>query len=150
MKQCSTCKTLKPFDQFYRCAEKKDGYKHQCKACERLYHQTEKAKISHKASCLKYQRTEKGKIASRANCAKFRKNEAFKKSTLKYRAKFPERRSAQIAVCTALHSGILVKPENCTCCNAQCIPEGHHTDYTKPLQVIWLCKDCHEAAHHPS
>ena len=37
----------------------------------------------------------------------------------------------------------LQKPKNCSKCGKECITEGHHEDYTKPLDVIWLCHKCH-------
>lgn len=27
--------------------------------------------------------------------------------------------------------------------------EMHHADYSKPLEVTWLCRGCHLAAHAP-
>lgn len=50
----------------------------------------------------------------------------------------------------ALRSGSLVKPEQCSECERSA-PEykivGHHTDYTKPLEVEWVCERCHARAH---
>ena len=43
----------------------------------------------------------------------------------------------------ALVSGKLQRPDHCTYCNKSCTPEAHHEDYTKPLDVIWICTECH-------
>lgn len=48
----------------------------------------------------------------------------------------------------AVKTGKLIRPDNCSSCNVKCKPEGHHKDYNKPLEVIWLCKNCHEKLHH--
>jgi hypothetical protein len=26
--------------------------------------------------------------------------------------------------------------------------EAHHTDYSRPLDVVWLCKHCHRLLHN--
>ena len=47
----------------------------------------------------------------------------------------------------AVLSGKLIKPLYCVACGKKCKVEGHHRDYNKPLDVIWLCKDCHAFVH---
>jgi hypothetical protein len=44
----------------------------------------------------------------------------------------------------AIRDGRLVKGI-CICGSAK--TEGHHHDYNKPLDVIWLCKKCHWQEH---
>ncbi len=41
----------------------------------------------------------------------------------------------------------IVRPQNCEHCNASTKLHGHHHDYNKPLDVIWLCPSCHSAEH---
>lgn len=48
-------------------------------------------------------------------------------------------------VCYAIEKGIL-KRGNCEVCG-NIGAEGHHFDYSKPLQVIWLCPVHHKAVH---
>lgn len=50
---------------------------------------------------------------------------------------------------SAIRSGRILRPKECSACHAQCVPHGHHDDYSKPLEVRWLCQPCH-MAHHRS
>jgi twinkle protein len=56
------------------------------------------------------------------------------------------RKRARRAVQSALERGELVKPEACEGCGAPGPVEAHHEDYSKPLDVRWLCPGCHGAA----
>lgn len=57
--------------------------------------------------------------------------------------RYPKRILARQAVMDALKSGRLIRPDECEECGKECKPDGHHEDYDKPLEVDWLCKDCH-------
>jgi hypothetical protein len=43
--------------------------------------------------------------------------------------------------------GLIERPDRCSSCGAECKPQGHHADYSKPLEVTWLCRACHLAEH---
>ena len=48
----------------------------------------------------------------------------------------------------AVASGELVRPKFCEDCGAAPARiEGHHEDYSKPLEVDWLCGRCHRQRH---
>jgi hypothetical protein len=47
----------------------------------------------------------------------------------------------------AVQRGHISKPKHCTNCGLVCNPEGHHRDYSKPLEVMWLCRGCHCREH---
>lgn len=42
--------------------------------------------------------------------------------------------------------GKLLKPGKCGRCGGP-EPQKHHADYTKPLEVEWVCRPCHLAIH---
>lgn len=43
----------------------------------------------------------------------------------------------------AIARGFLVRPSACSKCGKGCCPHGHHPDYDKPVEVVWLCAACH-------
>lgn len=52
---------------------------------------------------------------------------------------------ARAALHTAIKNGTIVKPTRCERCgNLANYLEGHHHDYSKPLDVEWLCRPCHD------
>jgi predicted transcriptional regulator len=57
------------------------------------------------------------------------------------------RGSVGVAVQRAVEAGVLVKPKACQRCGNERFLEGHHHDYSKPLDVEWLCRGCHMAHH---
>lgn len=60
----------------------------------------------------------------------------------------PEKRRAHVEVLKAKRSGRLVAPENCQACGCKHPRiEAHHEDYSKPLDVMWLCSKCHAQLH---
>lgn len=120
MKRCATCKEEKPFDDFHRYSRSKDGLQAACKSCMI-------------EAVTKWQR---------ANTDRVRKiSKKFKKS-------HPEQNRAHVKVRAAIKSGELKKPDQCEHCNSSDVfLEGHHHDYSKPLDVTWLCRTCHMKEH---
>jgi len=59
-----------------------------------------------------------------------------------------QRQAAYTATAKARAKGELVKPESCERCgNATSYVYAHHPDYSKPLEVRWLCGSCHKLTH---
>jgi len=60
------------------------------------------------------------------------------------RAEHPERGIANQKLERAIKKGLII-PQPCVICGDNAI--GHHPDYQKPLEVIWLCKPHHSQLH---
>lgn len=66
-----------------------------------------------------------------------------------------EKNAARRAVRNAILKGLLTPPNNCEKCKKYQFRidgvraiQAHHEDYSKPLNVQWLCPPCHVAAHN--
>ena len=59
--------------------------------------------------------------------------------------RYPDRCKARKKVHNALRSGTLIK-QGCLICGEERV-FAHHEDYSKPLEVIWLCRKHHTEYH---
>lgn len=117
--QCSKCKNTK--DLRKNSVTSKGTVIYLCKSCNTKKHQ-------------EYAKTEIGKSNRR---------KANYKSLDKYRYKH----NARVLVYKAVKRGELCKPNKCEKCFKKMELFGHHFDYLKPLDVIWLCRNCHVELH---
>jgi hypothetical protein len=62
-----------------------------------------------------------------------------------YRAKDPARAKAQKISSNAIMTGKLISQPCEVCGNSK--TDGHHDDYSKPLEVRWLCRKHHKEVH---
>lgn len=149
MINCKYCKIDKQASEFYLSTIRRDGKSGGCKECIRArvkanrdknaeYYREfdrQRSNLPHRVQARKeYQETEQGKIAL-----------ARAKESYYYR--HPSRSSARYSVSNALRDGKLFKPSNCESCNNATALQGHHCDYNKPLDVMWLCEPCHKEWH---
>ena len=124
-KVCRICKHKKPITEFYTSINKQ-GYLHvnsYCENCERvrnrLKNRTPKRRQYNAQWRVKNQYDSKG---------------------------FPRLRHwANKQVLWAIERGDLIKLP-CAKCGEKKV-EGHHSDYNKPLKVVWLCQKHHREAH---
>jgi hypothetical protein len=59
----------------------------------------------------------------------------------------PEQRAAGWITRKAVQQGLLEKAEACERCGKKKKLLAHHDDYSKPLEVKWLCWGCHQHCH---
>ena len=87
----------------------------------------------------------KNKERLRTPEGKAKRNECSKRYRSTPEGKMKEH--ARNRVNKALKAGKITNPHMCEMCGAL-EAEAHHDDYAKPLEVRWLCKQCHEFIHH--
>lgn len=125
IKHCGHCKTIfNLMPSFYSTRVLKDGTKtgsYLCRLCN-----TERQK--------KYRRTSVGA-----------KNTY--EAMVRSRKKFTDKSRARDRVANAVKAGKVIKPDRCSKCHTVKKLDGHHEDYSKPLDVLWLCRQCHADIH---
>lgn len=68
------------------------------------------------------------------------------KAVRKYEKNNPEKTKARVLCRKAIKDGVMVR-KPCMVCGETRV-DAHHHDYSKPLDVLWLCKVHHNDIHH--
>lgn len=120
-KKCNRCGEVKDPDEFYW---RKPGQRYaQCKQC-----------ISEKNKAWRSANPEKAKALRK-----------------RYVERHPEKARAKWILNTRVAEGRIKKPSTCEGCGKEGDRQwihAHHHDYSKPVDVRWLCPACHAAEHY--
>jgi hypothetical protein len=132
-KVCRHCGQIKLRTQFYRNKNMADGLFAECKACwcakTRAYRADNDA-VRERDRARRHRPDRKDALAA----------------AVKDRAKRePEKVKARTAVAHALRAGSIQR-QSCEVCGSD-PAQAHHDDYTKPLEVRWLCARHHAQLH---
>lgn len=135
---CKCCKTEKPDTEFYAGAAK-------CKECvKRVARENRERKIQDPVwRALERERCRIKQAKRREYLAAHGIKENSRSANLRWLTRNPEKRKAQQAANNALRAGQIERKPNCQRCGGNPPLEMHHDDYAKPLDVIWLCLECH-------
>ena len=134
LKMCRHCSEWLPLASFYRHAQMADGHLNVCRDCVKRRVRRHRQEND---SVREYDRARSQKPDRKAT-----RKALFKKEC----ETNPHRMKARHAVSNAIRDGRL-KRGPCHFCGTEKNIEGHHNDYSKPLDVVWLCKRCHRKLH---
>lgn len=116
VKYCPACTLILPLDNFHKDNTKKRT-----------------GRASHCRKCRNQQKKEY-----------YQNNkEQLDKKTKERRQANPEVVNAQNRLKYAVRMGYLVRPNKCEKCGIETKVDAHHEDYSKALEIMWLCRRCH-------
>jgi len=144
-KVCKKCGRELLISEFYVHKQMSDGHLSFCKECVktrvRKYRDDNIDEIKEKDKkrhSLIFLNTEKEKNSYK-NHQRSKYNWA-KRNRLK--------RNAHTQLKRAIDNGLILKQNKCEVCGkSNCEIQAHHYNYSKPLDVIWLCTECHGKVH---
>ncbi len=135
MKKCFKCDQQKPLEEFYRHKMMADGHLNKCKECTKADVRLHRI-VSDRPREYDRERYRKPERYARASAV-----------SAKWARENSKRKNASTIVSRALKAGKIVRPDTCEICGIEGRIHGHHEDYDKPLEVMWLCPKCHHGRH---
>ena len=134
-KECKSCLEIKPISEFYANPNTSDGHAGKCKPC----------------TCAGVRANRKKRIDyyREYDRVRFQENPKRKARTVavtrRRRSEVIGRSRSHSAVAYALKIGKLTR-QPCSVCGRK-DSHAHHDDYSKPLDVRWLCPPHHREVH---
>lgn len=133
-KTCLDCSESKPITMFYKHEGMSDGYLNKCKAC-----------VKSRVGKHRKENIESVRQYDRDRSRERDRKKFLAENSVRFRKLNPIKYKAHIALNNAIRDG-KIKKENCVVCGSK-RSHGHHDDYNKPLDVIWLCAIHHSERH---
>lgn len=164
MKTCSTCKEVQEIELFNKDRTRKDGHSCRCKKCDSIKRKKYWIKVKNTpelhANSKERQAVRRKKVKadpvrynwrlkqSRDWARKLRESENYQpadyEATKIHKIKYLENNREKINAGAMARRHI--KPNPCEVCGNP-NSERHHPDYSKPLEVIFLCSKHHAKLH---
>ncbi len=143
-KICYTCKEKKSTSDFSSNKCSPDGYRYQCKLCSKKYRERWLKTIKGQEFLIRdrqrwkdYYQENKKKVNDRVYTYQTKQKET-PIGELKFRA-------GQL-IRYLKRKGKIISNPCCICGDEN--TQGHHPDYSKPLEVAWLCSKHHKEVHY--
>jgi hypothetical protein len=150
-KKCSMCGEVKPFHEFSPGQRMASGLRSSCRACNCKRQKELRSKNRAHVNQLARETYTRNRSShpDRNRSWREKNKEGRAEYSQSYFSNNPEKRAAHIAVWTNIKK--LNRPSECSRCHKSGVKvEGHHPDYSRPLEVEWLCRACHALIHRGS
>jgi len=147
-KICTKCEKEKDLYDFYKKKNGRNGRHSECKFC--LRERTKRHDIEHPEQKFlrdrNYRERNRIKYAPDEKLKYIRLDEKSREGFERYANK-KMRDTASLILNYGIRIGYIVKKDKCEICDSGIKVEGHHKDYSKPCEVLWICQDCHINVH---
>lgn len=132
-KRCSGCGRELPLSEFNKKRSNPDGLQERCRDCFSRYNRARYA-------------ADRESVKERVKRHREENPGSELETRIRACEKNPSKYNSHKAVEAAIRAGVVSRPDVCSgcgCTSSEHRIEAHHHDYSKPLDVIWLCTPCH-------
>jgi len=128
---CNICGVEKDIDMFYPRKDSKTGFRLDCKECV-IERQRKRRNLG------------MARDYDRKRYLDPRRRKQMYANVARWIQRNPKKIIAYNRLNVAIKQGKIVRQKSCQECGKSGIKiQAHHDDYSKPLEIRWLCIDCH-------